>query len=66
MSHIVVNERFGGLSVDHFDVDPGETDRTGFYNMTTKYWMREEFPVWKETASIRIYAVDGICGILLC
>jgi len=44
------------LNVKEVDNTPysAPLDRTGFYNMSLAYWMRNEFPVWARTAHITI------------
>ena len=30
-------------------------DRSGYYNMTFAYWLRNEYPIWAETAHIHLH-----------
>lgn len=44
-----------------------QTDRTGFYNMTFVYWLKNEFQLWSETAHIKVYRDDeDVQGLDLC
>ena len=56
----VVENNEGEEALDVVEVDntpysvPLDLDRTGFYDMSLAWWMRNEFPVWARTAHITI------------
>lgn len=53
------------LQVSEYDNTPysAPIDRSGFYNMTLAYWIKNEFPVWVETAHITVYPKDDEAGV---
>lgn len=53
------------LDVSEYDNTPysAPVNRSGFYNMTLAYWMRNEFPVWVETAHITVYPKGDDAGV---
>ena len=57
---ITVNVKETGLEVFECDNTPysAPVNRTGFYNMTPAYWIKNEFPVWAETAHIKLYVSE--------
>jgi len=53
-------EALSVLEVDNTPYSSTPLDRTGFYDMSLAWWIKNEFPVWAKTAHITVYPFGDV------
>lgn len=47
------------IETDNTPYGDATINRSGYYNMSLAYWLREEYPAWSQTASIYLHPGDN-------